>query len=157
MKGRDIKIILIILLIIFLACQKKEVSDISSQEEKMKVSEEAITIGGKVIHLSDVPYVDVAEGHVMQLITGKNIMVSFVELAPNKSFPMHNHPAEQMTYILEGEIDITLGKQTYNMKSGDMAIIPSNVIHQGKTSNAKCIFLDVFSPPREEFMEDAVK
>ena len=38
MKGRDIKIILIILLIIFLACQKKEVSDISSQEEKMKVN-----------------------------------------------------------------------------------------------------------------------
>ena len=150
-------IILMILVTAFFACQREKISETPSQEEKMKVTEEAIIEGGKVVRLSDVSYIDVAEGHVMKVITGKNIMVSFVELAPDKSFAMHNHPAEQMTYILEGEIDVTIGKETHHMKSGDLAIIPSNVIHQGKTGNVRCMFLDVFSPPREEFMEDAVK
>ena len=123
----------------------------------MKIIENEITNGGKVIRLSNISWKDVTEGHVMKAITGKNVMVSFVELAPNKSLPMHNHPAEQMSYLLQGEADFTIGEKNYSMKSGDLAIIPSNVIHQVKTCNTKCVFLDIFSPPRDEFMKDAVK
>ena len=157
MAGNHTKIIFMILLIALLSCQKNEISNTSSEEEKMKITGEAITEGGKVIRLSDFDFIDVADGHVMKLVTGKNIMVSFVELSPDKSFSLHNHPAEQITYILEGEIDMTLGKETYRMKSGDLALIPSNVIHQGQTGNVECKFLDIFNPPREEFMENAVK
>ncbi|MEH3024027.1 MAG: cupin domain-containing protein [Pseudomonas oryzihabitans] len=39
------------------------------------------------------------------------------------------HPGEEMGYVLEGSIDLTIGEQTYRLMAGDAFHFPSNVPH----------------------------
>ena len=64
----------------------------------------------------------------------------------------HNHPHEQMTYILEGDFEFIIEETQHIAKKGDTFYIPSDVFHQ-----AICLkkgkLLDVFSPIREDFLK----
>ena len=64
--------------------------------------------------------------------------------------PMHRHPHEQITYLIEGRFEFTVGEKTTVLEPGMAALIPGNVMHGGRTITA-CRVLDVFSPVREDY------
>jgi quercetin dioxygenase-like cupin family protein len=84
---------------------------------------------------------------------GQNIMISILDIQPNSEVPLHSHPHEQFGFILEGEIETTLGDETKIIKKGDAYHALSSVPHGGKTHSEKVTILDVFSPPREDYMK----
>lgn len=63
----------------------------------------------------------------------------------------HQHPHEQLSYCLEGEFEFFVGTSIHRMKIGDSILIPGGFVH-GVTCLAKGRLLDVFSPPREDFL-----
>ena len=73
-----------------------------------------------------------------------------VFLQPNTVVPIHSHPHEQLTYVLEGRFQFTVGEHTTILEPGTVAIIPSNTPHGGTTLTA-CRVLDVFAPVREDY------
>jgi quercetin dioxygenase-like cupin family protein len=53
-----------------------------------------------------------------------------VDFAPGAAFPMHNHPGEEIAYVLEGTLEYKLGDQPpVRLKAGDALFIPAGVYH----------------------------
>lgn len=86
-------------------------------------------------------------GHYAHL---DRLTVGEVELNADTVVPMHHHPHEQVTYVLEGRFEFTVGEETRVLEPGLAALIPGGVMHGGKTLTA-CRVLDVFTPVREDY------
>lgn len=63
----------------------------------------------------------------------------------------HQHPHEQISYCLDGSFDYFVGATTYRLEQGDCVLVPGGARH-GTKCLAKGRLLDVFSPPREDFL-----
>ena len=65
--------------------------------------------------------------------------------------PMHNHPHEQLTYVLSGEFRFTIGDETKIVKAGDTLYKKSGIMH-GCVCTKKGVLLDTFTPQRQDFL-----
>ena len=101
----------------------------------------------------EVAWETVGEG-VRRQIMGYDdkIMLVNVEFDKGGVGPMHQHYHSQVTYVISGQFDLTIGDETKRMKGGDAFYIPPNVLH-GAICVEKGVLIDVFSPIREDFME----
>jgi quercetin dioxygenase-like cupin family protein len=76
--------------------------------------------------------------------------VGEVHLKANTVVPLHQHVHEQVTYVLEGRFEFTIGDKTTILEAGMAALIPGGVMHGGTTLTA-CRVFDVFAPVREDY------
>jgi quercetin dioxygenase-like cupin family protein len=65
----------------------------------------------------------------------------------------HTHPnCEEVVFVLEGEVEHTLGEQTTRLKAGDLIVVPRNVPHCLKNvGNAPVKACVIFSSPDRQF------
>ena len=89
----------------------------------------------------------------MRSMWGENVMVNIIENAPHSVVARHSHPHEQVGIVLEGEFDMTIGDETRRLKPWDAYVIPGGVEHSANGLDSPALSLDIFSPPREEFMD----
>jgi quercetin dioxygenase-like cupin family protein len=82
--------------------------------------------------------------HLAQLTIGE------VNLDAGTDVPMHDHPHEQVTYVISGRFEFTVGNETTILEPGMAAMIPGGVRHGGRTLTA-CRVIDVFSPARDDY------
>ena len=69
---------------------------------------------------------------------------------------MPSHPNEQWGVCLEGEwIRIQDGVE-HHVKAGEFWQTPPNIPHGGRTLDTRCVVLDIFAPPREEYRQAGV-
>lgn len=100
------------------------------------------------------PTITPVEGIYLGILSGENVMISLVTIEPGAAVPLHDHPNEQMGYVVEGIVTMTIGDDTRDLGPGAAYRAPGGVPH-GATSDAGCIVLDVFSPPRADYAERA--
>ena len=81
---------------------------------------------------------------------GDRSTIGDVELEADTAIPIHNHPHEQLTYLLGGSMRFVVGEETMTMNPGDIAIIPGGVLHGGHTIS-RCRVIDVFAPARDDY------
>ena len=81
---------------------------------------------------------------------GDSMTFGYVELKAGSTVPMHQHVQEQITYIIEGELDMVIGGQNFLLSAGMYHVIPSNMPHSAIAKTA-CKVIDAFSPVREEY------
>ena len=94
-----------------------------------------------------------APGISARIFPGVNAMLSVVTLEPHSVSPVHSHPNEQWGVCLEGEwIRIQDGVE-HHVKAGDFWQTPPHVPHGGRTLDQRCVVLDIFAPPREEYRQ----
>jgi len=79
------------------------------------------------------------------------VMLSYVELQPHSIVTEHDHPHEQMGYILEGKALFTINGEEKVLGPGDWYRVPGNVRHKVVALEDLVRVLDVFSPPRETY------
>jgi quercetin dioxygenase-like cupin family protein len=85
-----------------------------------------------------------------------NMSFGLWDIDAGASLPEHAHPHEQVGHLLEGEFSLTIAGVAYVMKTGSVAVIPSNARHSGKAVTA-CRILDVFYPLREDYFPDGLR
>jgi len=96
-------------------------------EEKSDKKREELK--GKVIHLKElVNYADgaVASRMVISRKAGNITIFSFDE---NEGLSEHTAPFDALVTILEGECEVWVAGQTFQMKTGETIIFPANVPH----------------------------
>lgn len=81
---------------------------------------------------------------------GDSMTFGYVELKAGSSVPMHQHVHEQITYIIEGELDMVIGGVNCLLKAGMYHVIPSNTQHSA-IAITDCKVIDAFSPVREDY------
>ena len=92
-------------------------------------------------------------GAMSGLVTGEKIMLSFLEMEQGSVVPAHSHPHEQAGLLLEGKLKFKIGAEEKLMERGDAFLVPPNVVHEGVVVEGPAKVLDIFSPPREDYVE----
>ena len=80
-----------------------------------------------------------------------NLMVVEVHFDAGVTAPLHHHRHEQITYVMSGKFEFTVGDKTYTVGPGDSLYKEPNVEH-GATCLEAGTLLDVFTPHREDFV-----
>ena len=66
-------------------------------------------------------------------ITGKHVVQARAEFQPGVASGRHTHPGEEVAYVLEGQVEVTIeGKPTITAKAGEAFFVPAGLIHEGK-------------------------
>jgi len=82
---------------------------------------------------------------------GKSMTLGLVEIKAGSNLPEHKHVHEQITYILEGELEMTIGGEQCLLTTGMYHVIPSNIPHSA-IAKTDCKVIDVFNPVREDYL-----
>jgi quercetin dioxygenase-like cupin family protein len=103
-----------------------------------------------MIHIKDIPKKELAPGILSKLVHGDKSSLSIVELSKGSVLPLHRHVHEQITYIVEGELEMMLGDEKHILKEGTVHVIPSNQPHSA-VALTDCMVIDFFSPARDDY------
>lgn len=101
-------------------------------------------------YLTDIPVKHVMNGIDGHYAHGAQTTFGLVKIAKGTAMPEHSHPHEQVTYIVDGELEMTIGGKTMLLKPGMIYVIPSNTPHSAN-AYVDCTAIDVFSPVREAY------
>ena len=100
------------------------------------------------------------DGVLRQVVAAKNLTVCLYHMKAGLDFPMHDHPQEQMAYIIEGKIEFRVGEgeeETKHLVGGGTFYCFAPGVRHGGHFIEDCIILDVFSPPMDKYDAEAVK
>ena len=95
---------------------------------------------------------EIAPGAHIQPLWGDKVMMVFITLEHGAEVPYHTHPNEQAGMCLEGEFELTIDGDARTVKQGDAYVVPSGVEHRAVATSGKALALDIFAPPREDFI-----
>jgi quercetin dioxygenase-like cupin family protein len=66
-------------------------------------------------------------------VPGREVVQVRVDFAPGVVAPRHNHPGEEIVYVIEGSLEYQVeGKPPVTLKAGEVLFIPSGAIHAAK-------------------------
>ena len=99
-----------------------------------------------------VPSVHVGEGIERQMVWGDRVMVCRLRIAPRTVTPVHSHPHEQVTLVERGPVQFFVDGQSRIAQTGDVLVFPSHVRHGATMLDEEVVLIDIFSPPREDFL-----
>jgi quercetin dioxygenase-like cupin family protein len=80
-----------------------------------------------------------------------NVMLTFFDFEPGAVVPEHQHPHEQITLVLAGEMVFTLGGETRTLHPGEGVTIPPNVRHRAVIKETFTRAVDAWHPIREDY------
>ncbi|MBN1157609.1 cupin domain-containing protein [Candidatus Woesearchaeota archaeon] len=85
------------------------------------------------------------------LATGDRIMCTIMRGSKGDKVPAHNHPAEQIGYVIKGRFKLFIdGKEDGVLCSRDSYVVKGGQTHAMEIM-ADAEWIDTFSPPREEY------
>ena len=93
---------------------------------------------------------EIIQGYHARFIHTATMTMAFWEVEAGAVMPIHQHMQEQISQVLEGKFELTIGGERKVYGPGLVAIIPSNVPHGG-IAIINCKLLDIFSPAREDY------
>jgi len=103
-----------------------------------------------MIHIDQVKKKKLIEGIIGQYVHGDSTTFGYVTIEEGSQLPLHNHPHEQITYMIEGKLKMQIGDEELVLEPGCVKVIPSNTPHSAVALTA-CKLIDVFSPVREDY------
>lgn len=65
-----------------------------------------------------------------QVLRSELMELTKISFEAGKGAQMHQHPEEQILYVLEGVFDVTLGDEVYAIGPGQASYHPANVPHR---------------------------
>lgn len=77
-----------------------------------------------------------------QLVSEKILSGIFL-LAPHIHYPLHQHPALEIYYVLSGEVNICHGrnKSPMHIRAGDFSLTPPDQVHSLTTGDSPCLII----------------
>lgn len=102
-------------------------------------------------HHSDSKPIEMLPGIIRRtLITTDKLMICEFRFKAGAEIPIHEHPHEQVGYVVSGKVVMLIDGNEYNLGAGDSYGAPSGVSHSAKILE-ETIIIDTFSPPREDY------
>ena len=91
------------------------------------------------------------DGAVARAVAGDRIQLALIDIEANSHVPEHKHPNEQVGFVIEGSITMTIDGDARELHAGETYVIPGEVRHSADTGPQGCVVIDTFSPPREDW------
>lgn len=109
-------------------------------------------INALVTDWENIPVEKTAKGIERQMVVGENIMICRFRFAPFTVTPVHTHPHEQMTLVIQGNVKFMIEDKACVVSPGDVLHFPPHTKHGATMLNEEVILIDIFSPIREDFL-----
>jgi len=103
-----------------------------------------------ILGLSDCRRLAPFTGVAMHTFEGQYMTLSVVDMEPGAMIPEHQHPHEQIGYMVRGGGVFRIGGQTYQVQAGQMWRIPGHTPHEVLAGPEGLRAIDVFYPIRED-------
>ncbi|MCS4433156.1 SMP-30/gluconolactonase/LRE family protein [Aquiflexum gelatinilyticum] len=133
--------------------QKAGVKDLPAEIADIESPQNPNLSPNKVYDLYDIQLTELAPGAFTRLISGKNMLLSFISMDPDSVFGHHNHPEEQMMMLLRGSVNQILLDEKKQMGINDLVRIPGNMVHGSEIGELGADVMDIFWPSRADYME----
>jgi quercetin dioxygenase-like cupin family protein len=77
--------------------------------------------------------------------------MALVELDPDVAVEEHSHPNEQLGFVLQGSITMTVAGEARALGTGETYAIPADVRHSARAAAQGCSVIDIFAPSRADW------
>ncbi len=101
-------------------------------------------------HLDNIESKEIMPGFHGKFVHTDEVTMASWQVEAGSGLPEHSHPPEQVTMLLEGKFEMTVGGETRTLVPGGVAVIPANVSHSGKALT-DCRLIDIFHPARDDY------
>lgn len=108
---------------------------------------------GTWVQWDELEPIEMVPGLRFQPVVGEQLMVNFVRFEPHTEAPVHWHDEEQVSYVIDGELEFEVAGEVRVLRRGEAVVIPPNVPHGARTHDNACLEVDVFHPPRRALLE----
>ncbi|QIA65417.1 cupin domain-containing protein [Vibrio astriarenae] len=104
------------------------------------------------VYNKDITLEDLGEGISRKVLAhNDNMMAVEVHFESGAIGAMHSHPHEQLTYVLSGKFEFTIGDETKVVEAGDTMYKEPNIEHGCVCLEAGTL-IDNFTPMRKDFV-----
>jgi quercetin dioxygenase-like cupin family protein len=101
-------------------------------------------------NLSEIEWKEPVSGFKARFVHSENITLAYWDIEAEASLPEHSHPHEQITNVIEGEIELIVDGVAKILEPGSVLVVPPDAVHSGKAVT-NCRIIDVFYPIREDY------
>jgi quercetin dioxygenase-like cupin family protein len=106
------------------------------------------------IENKEIPWEEVGNGIRRKIMSyDDNLMLVIVEFQKGGIGTIHQHYHSQITHVHSGKFEVEINGQKKVLSTGDVFYAPPNVPHGAVCLDAG-ILIDVFSPMREDFINN---
>jgi len=81
---------------------------------------------------------------------GPNFALRKFSMQKGGGMPRHTNTLEHEQYVLHGEATITIGEETYQVKTGDVVFIPEGAIHSYQNTGEEAFEFLCIIPNKED-------
>jgi quercetin dioxygenase-like cupin family protein len=104
------------------------------------------------VHNKDIQLEDLGEGVSRKILAhSDNMMAVEVHFEKGAVGALHTHPHEQLTYVLSGKFEFTIGDEKKIVAAGDTMYKEPNILH-GCVCLEPGVLIDNFTPMRQDFV-----
>jgi len=102
------------------------------------------------IILNEVEYFTPNKGLKAKVVHTETQTYAFWEIDKGTVLPTHKHFHEQVSFVTEGKLELTIENETKIVTKGMFVYIPPNTNHTARAIS-NVMLTDVFTPVREDF------
>lgn len=101
---------------------------------------------------NEIPNHDRPGNRVLRMVSSDHAVVLRVEhVGPAAHEPHIHEESEQISSLLEGEMEFTLGEEVRVVRPGDIVVVPAGLLHGTRVpAGVRTVALEFFSPPRPD-------
>jgi len=100
---------------------------------------------------ASIPEERISDKIVRRVLSGEQGMIVWWSIAAGVHIEAHQHPNEQIVWMLKGHMELRVGDLRRTCGPGDVVVIPADTEHEGWI-NEDIEVIDVFAPPRQDFL-----
>jgi len=106
----------------------------------------------KLIDTHDLPVLERKRGWYGRYFNSPNMTFGHYEFDEGAFIDAHEHPQEEVWNVVEGQLELTVGNETFVAGPGCVAIVPPNTPHAVRAlAHGRAIVVD--HPIRENFVK----
>lgn len=109
----------------------------------------------QLIDWDEQPFTEVRPGIFGATVHTPQLTVTYYRYEPGSSWEEHEHPQDQVTSVIAGEIDFTVAGRPVHLRAGELAALPGGVPHSARVGDREVRTLNVYTsrsapppPPR---------
>src|SRR5574337_155219 len=94
---------------------------------------------------SQADWVTIAEGARRRVLQdGEKMMMVHFHFSKGYTAPFHQHPHEQISFVLSGRVRFTVDGQAVDLEGGESIRVPSDIVHRAAALEDSLV-LEIFS------------
>lgn len=110
--------------------------------------------GARRFRFDDLPREKVAAHLTRAAVRSDDSLAVLNWMEPRPSArPPHSHRFDQLSFVLEGEMEFTVKDQTFRVGPGEVLLISPDADHTARALGSEvALSLDMFAPPRSDYL-----